>query len=171
MKNKRSIIVLGTAVLLTVSVAAFVGGRLLNRQLNPMDNRPFIIAEELPQSAPIIFGLFVRREDNSIFIGTGGISVDAGADGEPVASYNGPVIEIIVNTRTNLYREIPPLIRLDEIHQQVVEGEMDELNETTRLTIWGRKTGDRIIAEALLYSSALSFYSDGRLPQPRLSSP
>jgi hypothetical protein len=99
MRNKRSIIVLGTAVLLTVSVEAFVGGRLLTRQLNPLDNRPFIIAEELPQSAPIIFGLFVRRADNSIFIGTGGISVDAGANGEPVASYNGPVIEIIVNTR------------------------------------------------------------------------
>jgi hypothetical protein len=171
MKNKRSIAVLRAAVLLTVSVAAFVGGRLLIRQLNPMDNQTFIIAEELPQSAPIIFGLFVRREDNSIFLGTGGISVDSGANGEPIASYNGPVIEILVNTRTNLYREIPPLITFDEIHQQVAEGRIDELNETTRLTIWGRKTGDRIIAEALLYSSALSFYSDGRRPQPRLSSP
>ena len=160
-----------TILILVVSAAAFIGGRLLNRQLNPRENQTFIAAEELPQSPPDTFGLFVRQEDNSIFLGTGGISVDSGANGEPMATYDGPVIEIVTTTRTKLFREIPPLLMFDEIHQKVVQGKTDELNETMRLTIWGRKTADRLIADVLLYSSALSFYRDGRIPQPRLGPP
>jgi hypothetical protein len=169
--QKKKIIFIMGALILIVGSAAFNGGRLLNRQLNPEENQTFLPAEELPQSPPEVFGLFVRQEDNSIFLGTGGISVDSGANGEPVITYDGPVLEVVITTRTKLFREIPPLVSLDEIHQKVVEGKINELNETMRLTIWGRKTADRRIADILLYSSALSFYSDGRLPQPRLGHP
>jgi hypothetical protein len=170
MQRKKLIFILGILVLV-VGVAAFIGGRLFNRQLNPEENQTFIPAEQLPQTPPEVFGLFVRQEDNSLFLGTGGISVDSGANGEAVVTYDGPVLEVVITTRTKLFREIPPLLSLDEIHQKVVEGKINELNETMRLTIWGRKTADRLIADVLLYSSALSFYSDGRVPQPRLSPP
>jgi hypothetical protein len=38
--------------------------------------------------------------------------------------------------------------------QQVVEpGSLDDIGESSLITVWGKKTGDRIIADVLVYTS------------------
>lgn len=100
---------IGLIVLVSLLVAAaFIGEQLLNGQLNPQGVRNFVAAEELPQLPPDAFGLFVRREDNSLFVGTGGINIDAEIDGSPVFSFDGPVVEVVVNSKTSVYKDVTP---------------------------------------------------------------
>lgn len=114
---KRSILIVGgIAVLVLLAGAAFVAGRLLNREQQgqnagiagePMggasDGMVVSIqverAEELPDSPPDVVGQFARREDNSIFVNEagGGVIVrmrsesSSGDAGEgPVVSGSGP---------------------------------------------------------------------------------
>jgi hypothetical protein len=172
---------IGLLVLVVLVAAAFVGGQLLNRRSNPQVAGPgamfnvkgeggaaageeiqsfevnVIPAEELPEAQPDAVGIFVRREDNSIFIGTGkltmGMTSESGAS--PSASYDGPVVEVVVNTQTVVYKEVTALSGPptgEEIQQEVVEGTIEDLGDTSTIVVWGRKVGDRIIADVLLYS-------------------
>jgi len=168
--NKNSILKwIGLIALLILLVsAAFVGGQLLNRTLNPQGVRNFVAAEELPQTQPDALGLLVRREDNSLFMGTGGINIDAEIDGVPVLSYDGPVVEVVVNSETHVYQDVTALpgpFSSGEIQQEVAEGTIEEIDETHKISVWGRKVGDRIIADVLLYSAFTISHPDGRAPQ------
>jgi hypothetical protein len=39
-----------------------------------------------------------------------------------------------------------------KIQQTVEEGSLDDVGQSSMLTVWGKKTGDRFIAEVLVYS-------------------
>jgi hypothetical protein len=39
-----------------------------------------------------------------------------------------------------------------KIQQVVEEGTLDEIGENSTITVWGRKTGERLIADVLLYT-------------------
>jgi hypothetical protein len=183
--NKKSSLLkwlglIGVIVLLVA--AAFVGGQLLNRQTNPQAGGPDLFvsgggpgggstielkvtpAAELPTRQPEAGGLFVRREDNSLFIGTGQITMMVSAEGSSSANYDGPVVEVVVNGETQVYKEVsvpPPRPAEGEteqvIQQEVVEGTIEEIGEQSMVTAWGRKVGDRIIADILVYSEPAIF--------------
>ena len=120
----------------------------------------FTPAEELPTTTPAANGLFTKRDDNSIFIGTGqaSISVMVGPDGnssDTSASYDGPEVEVVVTKETLIYRDATqpdPENPGAAIKQEVEPGSLDDLNSQSMVTVWGRKTGDRIVAEVILYS-------------------
>ncbi len=162
--------------------AAFVGGQRLNREgalqtsggpgpgmvtVGGGDGASGAIeialqvtpASEIPAGQPDEVGLFVRREDNSIFIGTGqvmiGISSEPGS--EPSAEYDGPVVEVVVGAETLVYKDVtdmpagPP--EGDVVLQQVVApGTVEEIGEMSSILVWGRKVGDRLIADILVYT-------------------
>ena len=118
-------------------------------------------AEELPTTQPATSGLFTRREDNSIFLGTGNMSVSvmAGPNGgdaaELSASYDGPVVEVVITKETLLYRDAtqPDMENPSAaVKQEVEPGTLEDLNSQSMVTVWGQKTGDRIVAEVILYS-------------------
>ncbi|MCB9098049.1 MAG: hypothetical protein H6632_00810 [Anaerolineales bacterium] len=123
-------------------------------------------APELPPTPPETGGVFVRREDNSIFVGTGEIDVTAEAknDGPPTLSVNfsGPVLEVVVTRDTTLYRdetEFPTPGQAasgEQSVQQIVTlvDSLDELGPNTKnaeLQIWGTRSGDRVVAQVLVY--------------------
>jgi hypothetical protein len=162
---------IGWIVLIVVLVAgSFVGGQLLNRRVNALDRgggalagesfQPreihVIPAEELPSTPPDEAGVFVRRQDNSIFIGIG----DSTGNSEPPvagesSAYSGAVVEVVVGNQTTIYREVLDLSQSftsDEIQQEVTEGTIEEIGDTSHMFVWGRKVGDRIIADVLVYS-------------------
>lgn len=175
------------ALVLLLSAAAFVGMRMLNRQAALQNAGPdgivafgpgggpgaggevqaqsmeinVIPAEELPQTQPDAVGLFVRRDDNSLFIGTGQtmISISSEGGGEPSANYDGPVVEVVVTGDTLVYKEVttppegPPAS--GEIQQEVEEGSIEEIGDSSAVLVWGRKVGDRIIADILVYSEPM----------------
>jgi hypothetical protein len=179
---------IGLIVLVIVLVAAaFVGGQLLNRQgslqVNGLNGPGVFVsggdvgsgetmavqlqvtpAAELPTRQPDAGGLFVRREDNSIFIGTGQISMMVSSDGESSSDYDGPVVEVVVTGETQVYKEVstfpePPTEgeTVQVLQQEVVEGDIEEIGVNSSVTVWGRKVGDRIIADILLYSEPMFF--------------
>jgi hypothetical protein len=133
-------------------------------------------AAELPTTEPQTMGLFVERKDNSIFVsaismeaGGKGVVVEAngggGEDSEPSVSGpkpDGPKKEVVITSETIIYLENTdfgePKPEANLVMQQTVtEGSLDDLTSQSFVTVWGRKSGDRIIAEVLFISNPVIF--------------
>jgi hypothetical protein len=181
MQNKRVILVMGVLILM-VGAAAFVGGRMLNGNVNPLGllglrgNGKMISvminvipAEELPKTPPEIMGQFVERKDNTILVqslslksGAGGVVVEKGG-GEAIAGSrvepdSGPKVEIVITNETVIYRETTEIGKPNPgekqtVQQTVEESTLEGLTSDSMVTVWGRKSGDRIIADVLFYSN------------------
>jgi hypothetical protein len=137
-------------------------------------------AEELPKTPPEVMGLFVERKDKTLVIqslslkgGGGGVVVEK-SKGEAVAgtrldAESGPQVEVVVTNETIIYRETthldgPPSVKSGEtqtIQQTVEESTLDELTSESMVTVWGRKSGDRVIADVLFYSNPVMFKRPG----------
>jgi hypothetical protein len=180
--KKRNLIIGGVVVLVVLlATAAFVGGKLLNgaqirlgpdggltfsggNHSGPTNFSPNIKpAAELPQTPADAIGIFDHRQDNSLFVGTGKVQVQvqAGPNGSVGASsHSGPTVEVVVTTKTMIYRDTT----MDQFNgkalpngsptiQQVLEpGTLDEIGQGSMITAWGKKTGDRLIADVLVYT-------------------
>jgi hypothetical protein len=184
MQNKKLIFILGGLVLI-VGAAAFVAGRMLNGQVNPLRffglggkgdvmtvSIQMIPAEELPKTQPEVTGPFVERKDNTIVVasipmksggGGGGMVADPGSR---VDVEGGPKVEVVVTNETIIYRETtefkePSSSETQTIQQTVEESTLDELTSQSMVMVWGRKSGDRIIAEVLFYSNPVMFKRPG----------
>ena len=137
-----------------------------------------IPAPELPKTEPEARGTFAERKDNTIVIqensmemGKGGVVVQAGPDGDngsPMTSggpsdNDGPKVEVVITNETIIYRDVtemvPPseLNETNNIQQVVVEGSLDDLTSDSMVMVWGRKNGDRIIADMIVYSQPVIF--------------
>lgn len=122
-------------------------------------------AEELPKTEPESRGLFVERKDNSIFIGTGDVKVMVSAgqgDEEPVvdADYSGDKVEVVISNDTIIYRDATELDPENPgaTVQQVVElSTIDDISPQSSISVWGRKAGDRIIADVIVFHSPFVF--------------
>jgi hypothetical protein len=190
-------IALGVVVVILLTMAAFFAGRLMNQQADNPTGPQLIVgpggagsasagivssrinvlpAPELPKTQPEINGVFTRRDDNSIYLGTssgggmGIISSSAGTSSDTGPStnisgpaYDGPVVEVVTTADTKIYKETtqlePPSSSKDEtdqtLQQTVEPGSLDELNTDGMVTVWGTRTGDRIVADVILYSQPL----------------
>jgi hypothetical protein len=179
--KKRTFFVGGVVLVLLLAGAAFVGARLINGQGLPLlsSGRPFFSlgkggnnsvrinaddiqpAKELPQTPADVRGLFDHRQDNSIFIGTGKVmvSVEAGPSGsvKTSSSHDGPTVEVVVTTQTKLYMDVTmkqfdgPPPQGQKIQQVLEPGSAGEVGQNSMITVWGKQTGDRFIAEVIVY--------------------
>lgn len=123
-------------------------------------------APELPQSPPEVAGLFVRREDNSLFVGTGnieiGVDIDETGQRSTSTDFSGPILEVVVTRDTTIYRDktefpSPSEAKSGEVTiQQIVEAvdslnDLGENNPNTEVQVWGTRSGDRVVAQVLVY--------------------
>ena len=169
LQNKKLYLTFGLAILL-IGVVAFVGGRLLNGDIGtvglsgPNGGQVFISmneitpAPELPATRADVTGSFVERKDNTIVVqaisfavGVGGVSSEA-----PIDENSGIQVEVIVTSTTKIYKDVtefsPPVNgEIHNVQQAAEEGTLDDLNTQCFLSVWGRRSGDRIIAEVLFY--------------------
>jgi hypothetical protein len=174
MQNKRLYIILGAVVLL-VGAAAYLAGKMfssglgLTSESGPMGNGQVFIsrdditpAPEVPIITPEVTGVFVERKDNSVIIRE--ISFDAGVAGilenSPMDENSGPKIEVVITGETTVYRETTDFSQANSgrgfsIQQTVEEDTLDNLNSQSMVTVWGRKNGDRVIADVFLYMNPL----------------
>jgi hypothetical protein len=169
-------------LVLLLAGAAFVGGWLLNGQglsvglpgiflgnggdggdggvrINVDDIQP---AEELPQTPADVRGIFDHRQDNSLFVGTGQVMMTVQKDRSggvtTDSSHDGPTVEIVVTSQTILYKDVTmnqfdgPPPSGQKIQQVLEPGSLEDVGESSMITVWGRKTGDRFIADVLVYS-------------------
>lgn len=171
MQNKKLILIMGILILL-VGAAAFIAGRMLNGKVSPLSlfglggggiSTDILRAEELPKTPSEVEGLFVERKDNIIFVQASQANEDVrGVEvGSPADVGGGPKVEVAVTAETIIYRDTtqPPSQRPTSannppIQQTVREGTLNDLNDSRSLVmVWGRKSGERIIAEVLVYSN------------------
>lgn len=133
----------------------------------------FTSAPELPTTAPQVVGTLAERKDNSIYIqtfsmdmGGGGVIVQSAggaadtSSAAPVDPNNSPKVEVVITKDTLVYKDVTefPANPGDETTsiQQVVElSNLEDVNSMTMLTVWGRKVGDRVIAEVIAYSNPI----------------
>lgn len=125
-------------------------------------------ADELPTRHPETAGIFVERAGDIVSIGTGNIEIDVnvevidGQESKPDInySYSGPVVEVVVNEDTVIYNDVTDLnlkpdkdmqgeITVQQLVQRV--DMLGEIDEDTELQVWGKKQGDQIVAEVLVY--------------------
>ena len=125
-KRRLPYIIGGIVLVLLLAGAAFVGARLLSGQglpfvsagggLGPslslggpggkmvkLDIEP---SKELPQTPADVTGLFDHRQDNSIFVGTGKVTMafkkDPSGNVETSSNHDGPTVEIVVTSQTKV---------------------------------------------------------------------
>jgi hypothetical protein len=121
-------------------------------------------AKELPDRPADSGGAFLRREDDSIFVGTGNITLDVEVDSatgvnEVNLSSDGPEVEVVVTRDTVLYEDITDLDEAfadgesgDKILQQHLRpGSLEDVGENMEIQVWGARQGDRIIGDVLVY--------------------
>ncbi len=119
---------------------------------------------DLPKEQPVTFGLFLRKQDNSLFLGTGNIEVNAevvNGDASLNAKNDGPEIEVVVTGDTIVYEDITeaPVIGPEDVKkgEMVVPRKvkrvdnLDALGDNMVIRVWGEKTGDRVIARVIYY--------------------
>ena len=173
--------VIGIGLVVLLAAATFMAGRYFNQSKNVVtgngpgknvmavkgaggEAQSFELnvkpAEELPDTQPDEAGMFVERKDNSIFIGTGEVNVmvkaEPGEEPQVDSSFSGPKVEVVISANTVIYKETTQLDPEDpgaEVQQTVEESTIDEITEQSSITVWGRKAGDRIIADVILFSS------------------
>ena len=165
MQNKKLYIIIPLAVIL-IAAAAFVGGRLLNGQANPLGLFPmgngdtfvsfeWTQAPELPTQPEAAIGMIVERKDNTFTIQVNTADHGVSIEGVPVGADSGDSfkVEVVVTNATKIYNDIteePHPSSGNVIVQQVVEaGTLDDLNNNVLVAVWGRKNGDRIIADVI----------------------
>jgi flagellar basal body-associated protein FliL len=191
-KSRRWLwVILGVVLVLVLAAAAFLGGRYLQKgptalgggnggmflssngpggQMARSINKSDIIpAPELPTTAADATGIFVRRQNNSFFIGTGKVTLQVSKQADNPnntpqtgSSYDGPVVEVVVTANTKVYRDdtfinIKDLPSGSKIQQKVVSGSLDEIGQNSFINAWGKKTGDRLVADVLLYNNPVIF--------------
>jgi hypothetical protein len=191
MKRLTSIVI-GAAVVLLLAGAAFMAARLWSNKEQEVGlgglavavngdakaGQPLgvvgaaqaikiemVAAPELPKTPETVNGVFVRREDNSFFVGTGNLklsmTMEQNGGGVVNADYDGPVIEVVVTRDTLLYRDETPAFfsKADlsgevEIQQVVRQVDAPEgLGENSTIRVWGQQRGDRVVAEVLVYQT------------------
>jgi hypothetical protein len=167
MQNVKLILVLDVLILL-VGAAAFIGSRLLTQRVGPAGSISvsLIPAVELPRTSPESTGPFIERRDNTIILETK--SLDVGGVGsalpENARSQTGPTVEVVVTGETMIYRETtqrsePLLVGIQTIQQTVEQARLDDLETNSMVMVWGRRSGDRIFADVLMFSDTVAIKS------------
>ncbi len=173
-------VILGVGLVLVLALAAFLGGRYLQNGPGVIGGGMFtsssgpgghveqifskndiIPALELPKAAADVTGVFLRRQNNSFFIGTGNVTLQIKGNGpngksQVGSSYDGPAVEVVTTPNTKIYKDVTDLNNLrsnTKVQQKVILGSLDEIGQTSMINAWGKKTGDRLVANVLLYNN------------------
>lgn len=164
--RKLSRLAVGLSVIALLAVTAFVGVRLVRSGGlglgSPFERSVRMIpSDQLPSPNPDISGLFVRRLNNRILIGTGNLIFQTSRknDDQPVftKSYDGPEVELVVNHQTTIYCDVPPspdqMPSSGQFQQRIEQVSEDAIGEDQLLWAWGEREGDRFLAHTVLIFS------------------
>lgn len=118
--------------------------------------------KELPDREPDVMGLIEERKDNTLLVGTGRVTIGVGPDGAS-ASSDGPKLEVVLTGKTKLYRddtmeEVDPANppKDGEIKMKVTAlDSLPDLGTGATAQAWGRKVGDRLIADVVVISTPM----------------
>jgi len=189
-RNSRTPLIVGVIIVL-LATAAFVGGRLLNNSATPGnasggvqivtgggDGSQAITtqlkiepAPELPDTPPDVTGIFSRLEDNSVFVNSGngsfGLFISEDGSVQTSGGDSGEETEIVVTPETQVYKDAttPPDpsqgISSRTIQQKAEPATIDQLGQSSFISAWGQRRGDRLVADVLFFSEPVFFSRPG----------
>ena len=115
-------------------------------------------SSKLPSTSPDVSGVITRRQDNTLIVGTGNLTFTR-VNMESFdfkASHDGPEVEVVLTRDTIVYRDatIETLGEegLMQPHEQILTlASLDEIGSNATLSAWGVQTGDRLVAEVIVY--------------------
>lgn len=151
---KRRPIIIGAMVvglILMGSVLAlnFAGGRL------PTGSVRAAPATELPAAQADLLGVFTQRQDKSIIVATTiqEYSKEEFPDGTKKLThiFSGPYTEIVTTGDTIIYEDVTNSHPSPHTQQYVEESTLDGLGPEALVTAWGRRQGDRLMADVLVF--------------------
>jgi hypothetical protein len=185
---KRSLLIVSgvLAIILVLASAAYVAARMLGASSgdegwgagNVMEivsddgsgpvNLKIKIkpAPELPDESSETSGVLLKRQDNSLFIGTGddldvNVKIDDSGERQVSFDYSGTEVEVVVSRDTMIYQDVTEYVPQDpalrksgeRTVQQVIEpvDSLDEMGKNAELEVWGERSGDRIVAQVVVY--------------------
>jgi hypothetical protein len=176
---KRTLLIAGGVLALVVLLAgaAFVAGRLLAKaaprdqagaDLPPIGapkdagGRQSVMihlepAEELPDRAPDVMGPFSRREDNRIFVTSNGSGTIRMINGQFVNDPDAKELEVVITNETTVYEDVTEKNLGNSsggtVQQEIQPGSADDIGESSVVSAWGQKTGDRLVADVVVYTA------------------
>jgi len=170
----------GVFIILVLAGAAYLAGSYMNRNANnPNGTGSGVVlsqgggpviqkkithltqvtpAPELPAIQPDVRGVFLSRSGNTFTIGSGGVQIgvqanSAGQSSTPQVNFDGPTYEVVLTQNTVIYKDTTSIEpgQTGPIQQTVAPGSPDDFNRLTLISVWGKKTGDRFIADVIVY--------------------
>lgn len=130
-------------------------------------------APEIPDGNPNAAGLFVRRDGDTLYLGTGRIEVEVKVEftngnmqTSTNSTYDGPEIEVVITDDTLVYKDDTRVV-LDDPEAAAESGSatvqrtvtlvdsLDDMDENTEVKIWGSWDGDRVIADVLVFGNGV----------------
>jgi hypothetical protein len=158
---------IASGLIVVLAVVAFVAVRYMNAGGGSSmgDERlggNLIQSEELPETEPQTMGVLVERNDNMMIVAPADsihiMAPGPNQEGEPKmeADYVGDKVEVVISNETTIYQDVTPM-NMENAHkdiQQVLElSTIDAISPESVITVWGRKNGDRIVADVVLFLS------------------
>jgi len=168
--------VAGGISLILLSVSAFVAGSLIENTTDDVEsstttrrsaegqfttsiNLDVQPASELPDTSPDVTGVLIKNQDDVLFIGTGNARISMDAEDQMTPIYDGPEIEVVTTEDTSIYEDRTFLLADEDLlqaggsFQQILEqvGSTENIDLYTFVQVWGRRSGDRIVATVLVY--------------------
>jgi hypothetical protein len=133
-------------------------------------------APELPTTAAALTGSLVKIDGNTLTVqeglrggnfgqGNGTPRPRATSNGTPrprPTQVVGPQVQVTVNAETQYYQDVT-FANLDgqppsgTLQQKVEKSSLSALTDNERVTVWGDKNGDQIVAKVIVFSQAQGF--------------
>jgi hypothetical protein len=143
------VIVIGLILMGSVLALNFAGGQ------RPTGSVRAAPAAELPATRADLLGVFTQRQDKSIIVATTiqEYSKEDFPDGTKKLThiFSGPYTEIVTTKDTIIYEDVTNSHPSPHTQQYVEESTLDGLGPEALVTAWGRRQGDRLMADVLVF--------------------
>ncbi len=163
--NRTRWLVSGLIGLLILGLAAWSGmrwlqgGGLSGGALFGSNSVHLKHSELLPSPEPDLAGIFVRRQDNSLYVGTGNLTFQTVRENDAATpvfekGYDGLLVEVVLTRQTVLYCDATRKLNPEPVNGQVQQV-LEPVDETAitgdRLVwAWGEREGERFVARFIV---------------------
>jgi len=158
---------IGMGLIVLLALVTFVAARYMNAGTGNFTGGEehggnLIQSEELPEMEPQTMGVFAERKDNIIIVSPADsiriMAPGPNQEGEPKmeADYVGDKVEVVISNDTTIYRDVTPMgleNATGDIQQVLELSTIEAISPQSVITVWGRKAGDRILADVILFLS------------------
>lgn len=161
----KKIIWISLAVAALLGVA-YVAGRYLTGEVNPMNMLQFANGDrmtsiemegskDLPQKRALVMGSYTGRADNIIHVKEISVSMVNGVGYAGGDDANSVLHDVLVTKNTQIFKDITDYSTAGQgVMQQVVEpSDLEQMGEDAFVQVWGRKSGDRVIADTICFNN------------------